>query len=204
MITLQVLSLPMNSHWLQKISNGSAILKLHQLKQKHLFPLSLTNHFICALDLLVSRIHKLDDEELTDNVKLMYIWQQGQKEFNLPEEFSHFVALRGLFRPSRNILKHWASNEELFIKLVKKEGKIGIDHFLQSLILYFVRVHKEELHKYAPTFMKKLVDEDIISDKTLIKWYDKDIRLDKDSLLYDKKAERHFREMIEKFIEWLR
>jgi hypothetical protein len=122
----------------------------------------------------------------------------------LPDDFSHFVALCGLFKPSRNILKHWAANEELFIKLVKQEGKIGIDHFLQSLILYFVRVYKGELNKYAPTFMKKLVDEDIISDKTLIAWYDKEMRLDKDSLLYDKKAERHFREMIEQFIEWLK
>ena len=52
--------------------------------------------------------------------------------------------------------------------------------------------------------MKMLVDEDIISDKTLIAWYDKEMRLDKDSLLYDKKAERHFRDMIEQFIEWLK
>jgi len=56
--------------------------------------------------------------------------EQGQKEFNISDEFSHFVALCGLFQPSRNILKHWEANEELFIKLVKKEGKIGIDHFL--------------------------------------------------------------------------
>ena len=109
-----------------------------------------------------------------------------------------------MFKPNRNILKNWAANEDLFIKLVQKEGKIGIDHFLQSLILYFVRVYKDELTKYAPSFMKKLVDEDIISDKTLIQWFDKEIRLDKDSMLYDKKAERHFREMIESFIEWLK
>lgn len=38
--------------------------------------------------------------------------------------------------------------------------------------------------------MKKLVDDNIINEKFLLQWYDKEIRLDKDSLLYDKKAEK--------------
>lgn len=74
--------------------------------------------------------------------------------------------------------------------MVKNEGKIGKEHFLQSLVLYFVRKYKGELDKYAPTFMKKLVDDNIINEKFLLQWYDKEIRLDKDSLLYDKKAEK--------------
>lgn len=90
------------------------------------------------------------------------------------------------------------------MKLVKAEGKIGIDHFMQSLVLYFVRVNKDQLNKYAPTFMKKLVDDNILTDKFLIEWYDKVTRLDKDSLLYDKKAEKHFRDMNEQFMEWLK
>ena len=58
--------------------------------------------------------------------------------------------------------------------------------------------------KYAPTFMKKMVDESILSEKFLLEWFDKTIRLDKDSQLYDKKAEKKFRDLIEKFIEWLK
>lgn len=60
------------------------------------------------------------------------------------------------------------------------------------------------MSKYAQTFMKKMVDEDVLNDKYLLKWYDKETRLDKDSVLYDKKAEKKFRDLIEKFIEWLR
>ena len=194
--------------WLQKISK---VLQFwHKIHTNYLNFTSFYSNLTCLLillssiDVLISKLHKLDSEELTDNVKIMYIIDAGVKEFNLPKDFTHFVALCGLFKPSRNILKNWASNEELFIKLVQREGKIGIDHFLQSLILYFVRVYKDDLTKYAPSFMKKLVDEDIISDTTLIQWFDKEIRLDKDSMLYDKKAERHFREMIESFIEWLK
>jgi hypothetical protein len=52
--------------------------------------------------------------------------------------------------------------------------------------------------------MKNLVDENIISEKFLIQWFDKEIRLDKNSYLYDKKAEKTFRDMIEKYIEWLK
>ena len=52
--------------------------------------------------------------------------------------------------------------------------------------------------------MKKLVDESFVSEKFLIEWYDKTIRLDKDSGLYDKKAEKKFRDLIEKFMEWLK
>lgn len=75
---------------------------------------------------------------------------------------------------------------------------------MQSVVLYFVRMHKDNLTKYAPTFMKKLVDDNLLTDKFLIDWFDKNIRLDKDSLLYDKKAEKQFRDMIEAFINWLK
>jgi hypothetical protein len=57
---------------------------------------------------------------------------------------------------------------------------------------------------YAQTFLKKMVDEDVLNEKNLMQWYDKETRLDKDSVLYDKKAEKKFRELVEKFIEWLR
>jgi len=134
----------------------------------------------------------------------MMLLDAGKVEFGIPLDFLHFVALCGLFPPSRNILSNWKKNEDVFLKLVQKEGKIGIDHFMQALVLYFVRMHKDELTKYAPTFMKKLVDENVLTDKFLIDWFDKTIRLDKDSLLYDKKAEMQFRDMIEAFINWLK
>ena len=52
--------------------------------------------------------------------------------------------------------------------------------------------------------MKKLVDENILSEKMIIGWYDKEITLDKDASTRDKKAEKKFRDLIEKFVEWLR
>jgi hypothetical protein len=71
-------------------------------------------------------------------------------------------------------------------------------------VLYFIRKYGDEMAKYAPTFMKTLVDENVIREKFLLEWFDKTIRLDKKSGLYDKKAEKKFRDLIEKFIEWLK
>ena len=51
--------------------------------------------------------------------------------------------------------------------------------------------------------MKKLLDESIISEKFLLEWYDKTTRLDKDGALYDKKAEKKFRDLLEDFFNWL-
>ena len=135
---------------------------------------------------------------------MLALLQEAKEKYNLPTDFLHFIALCGLFPPNRNIIKHWKSNEDVFVELVKQEGKIGIDHFMQSLVLYFIRVYKEELSKYAPTFMKKLIDENILKDKFVLEWADKTHRLDKESLLYDKKAEKHYRDLLEQFLEWLK
>lgn len=134
----------------------------------------------------------------------MEILYQGREKYELPTEFLHFVALVGLFPISRNIVKNFSKNEDVFINLVKSEGKIGKDHFMQAVILYFVRQFEDKLDKYAPTFMKNLVDEEVITEKYLTNWYDKEIRLDKKSFTYDKKAEKSFREIIQKYIEWLK
>lgn len=75
---------------------------------------------------------------------------------------------------------------------------------MQALVLYFVRKYNSEMGAYAQTFLKKMVDEDVLNEKNLLQWYDKETRLDKDSVLYDKKAEKKFRDLVEKFIEWLR
>lgn len=119
-------------------------------------------------------------------------------------DYLPYIALCGLFPPKRNIIRNWAIHEKLFIDLVKLEGKVGIDHIMQALVLYFIRVHHDDLGKFASTFMKKLVDENVMTEKFLLEWFDKTVRLDKDSNLYDKKAEKKFRDLIEKFIEWLR
>lgn len=113
------------------------------------------------------------------------------------------MALCGVFPPRRNIVKHWDVNEDLFLQLVRHDGALGLDHFMQSLVLYFIRIYKDQLSRFGPTFLKKLLDKNVISEKFLQDWFDKTIRLDKDSYLYDKKAEKKFRDLITDFITWM-
>ena len=58
--------------------------------------------------------------------------------------------------------------------------------------------------KYAGTCLYKLWEHRVLSDKFIIDWADKNIRLDKESGLYDKKAEKKFRDETEKCVNYLR
>ena len=190
---------------------GSAILKIYLCQTLHITYISnlfaITNFVI--LWLLAREIKNLQKKveenkgELSNEVAFDFL-QKSQGRLQLETDFLPFIALCALFPPQRNILKNWSKNEKLFIDLVQLEGKVGIDHIMQALVLFFIRKHNTELSKYAGTFMKKLVDENVMTEKYLIDWFDKTIRLDKDSNLYDKKAEKKFRDLIEQFITWLR
>jgi hypothetical protein len=52
--------------------------------------------------------------------------------------------------------------------------------------------------------MKKLIDNNIIGDKWILEWYDQNKRLDKESMLYSKKSERKFRELLIDFVDWVK
>eukprot|EP00350_Pseudokeronopsis_sp_OXSARD2_P001664 CAMPEP_0170540668 /NCGR_PEP_ID=MMETSP0211-20121228/635_1 /TAXON_ID=311385 /ORGANISM="Pseudokeronopsis sp., Strain OXSARD2" /LENGTH=196 /DNA_ID=CAMNT_0010843165 /DNA_START=734 /DNA_END=1322 /DNA_ORIENTATION=+ len=113
-----------------------------------------------------------------------------------------FGAGGGLFAPDRNIIKHWDTYEEVFVNLIEDSGKIGIKHLFQALILFFIVKYPEE-QKFAPTFLKKLYEQEILEDDLLIKWHKRKRKLDQDCQLYDREAQKVFRELISSFIEWL-
>ena len=93
-------------------------------------------------------------------------------KYELPNDSLHLIALCGVFNPSKNIVKHWDTYEELFLSLVKLDGKLGLEHFMQSVVLYFIKQYNEELGKFGPTFMKKVLDNNLISEKFIIEWYE--------------------------------
>jgi hypothetical protein len=87
---------------------------------------------------------------------------------------------------------------------VKQDREIGKKRLLQAIILYFIRIYPEKEFQ-APTFMKFLYDDqEIFAKDFLIKWFDKDMKLDKACVLYDRKADKAFRACISQFIHWLR
>jgi hypothetical protein len=118
-------------------------------------------------------------------------------------EYRYWVLVCGLFSPDRNIVKLWKTHEKAFLDLIRQDGKIGIKHCLQALILFFVKRHPDQI-KYAPTFMKLVVcDQVFFQEEFIIKWHGRKAKLDKSCVLYDRKAEKAFRAAIEQFVTWL-
>ena len=120
-------------------------------------------------------------------------------------EFRYWVLICGLFNgdSSRNIVKYWKDHEKIFLTLVQQDGKIGIKHLLQAIVLFFTKRHPE-LIKFAGTFMKLLVcDQEVFGEEFIVKWFNRKAKLDKTCVLYDRKAEKAFRAGIETFIKWL-
>lgn len=117
-------------------------------------------------------------------------------------EFRYWVLFCGLFSPERNPVKHWKSHEGLFLELVKQDGVRGGKHLLQAIVLFFSRKYTE-MGKFAPSFMKLLYDQEFYDEEFIIKWFERKAKLDKSCALYDRKAEKIFRGLIEAFVTWL-
>jgi hypothetical protein len=83
------------------------------------------------------------------------------------------------------------------LELIRQDGKVGIKHCLQAIILFFIRRYPEQI-KFAPIFMKLvLCDQVFVKDEFVIKWRGRKAKLDKSCVLYDRKAEKAFRAAIE-------
>jgi hypothetical protein len=120
-------------------------------------------------------------------------------------EFRYWILLCACFNSGKehNIIKTWKTYERAFISLVQQDGKIGVKHLLQAIIMYFQKRHVEQA-KFASTFMKLLVcDQNVFSEEQVINFYHKKSKLDKSCALYDRKLEKAFRANIESFVKWL-
>ena len=120
-------------------------------------------------------------------------------------EFRYWVLMCGLFNGdgTRNIVKFWKDHEKNFLTLVQQDGKIGIKHLLQAIVLFFTKRHPEQV-KFTSTLMKLLVcDQEVFSEEFIVKWFNRKSKLDKTCALYDRKSEKIFRASIESFVKWL-
>ena len=141
-------------------------------------------------------LNKSSKDEILDYLKKSQI----SKQFT--NEFKYYILICSFFPPERNIIKNWKTHEDSFVQLVSGDGKQGIKHFMQAIILYFIRKYPTQ-SQYATTFLKLLYDQEVFTEEFLIKWHMKKRKLDKNCKLYDRKAEQTFRELITPFIRWL-
>ena len=165
-----------------------------------------------CLEEAISKLHQIVTERKGEPKINDIILEELRKmaaSLGFSAEFRYWVLLCGLFNikedPSgRNILKCWKDHEKAFLALVTQDGKIGIKHLLQAIIMYFTSRYAAEMSKFASTFMKMLVcDQEVFAEEFIIKWFNRKAKLDKACVLYDRKAEKAFRGLIEAFVNWL-
>ena len=121
---------------------------------------------------------------------------------NITPDYKYYILICGIFNPKRNIVKHWPTYEKAFLKLVQKDGELGPKRLFQSIVLFFINKYPEQ-KKYASRFCKLLYDTSVYTDEFFTSWHSNELKLDKNCQLYDRKAEKQFKGLIDDFIEWL-
>lgn len=79
----------------------------------------------------------------------------------------------------------------------------GNHHFFQAVIQFYVH-RLPDLQKQAPALCLELYNNSVISDQFFTSWYEKKMKLDRDTVLSDVKAERVMRGLLTEFIEFLK
>jgi len=128
--------------------------------------------------------------------------RQTQLILNITPDYKYYILICGCFNPKRNIVKHWPKYEKAFLKLVQNDGELGPKRLFQAIVLFFINKYPEQ-KKFASSFCKLLYDTSVYTDEFFTSWHSSELRLDKNCILYDRKAEKQFRGLIDDFVEWL-
>jgi len=128
--------------------------------------------------------------------------RQLQFQLNVTREYKMYIALCGIFGPHRNIAKHWDAFEAVFTSLIAQEDENGNKHLFQSICQFFGNLHPD-MQKFAAVLCKKLYDNSVLEDSFFTSWHAKQMKMDRDCILFDRKAETTMRKLLAEFIGWL-
>lgn len=155
-----------------------------------------------ACDELKAFIDEKGAEEIKNN-EIMQQVRHTQLQLNITPDYKFYICLVAIFGPQRNIVKHWDTFEAIFTSMAEQDEENGNKHLFQAIIQFFINKYPDQ-QKYAMAFCKKLWDNSIFDDEFFIKWHSRKLKLDKDSGLNDKSAEKAMRELITPFVvDWL-
>ncbi len=128
--------------------------------------------------------------------------RHAQLILNITADYKYYLLFCGVFQGKRNCVQHWAKYENAFLALVQQDGELGVKRLLQTFCLYFA-VRAPDMQKYVTTFFRMLYDQSVFTDEFLIGWHSGKIKSDKRCVLYDRKAEKAFRPLLDEYITWL-
>lgn len=161
-----------------------------------------------AIEEAINKIKQISTESKGQpglNDKLLEEIRLLQASLGFTHEFRYWILFCGLFgtETNRNPVRLWKDHEKAFLELVRQDGSRGGKQLLQAVVLFFVKRHPTEMLKFAATFMKLMYDQDVFGEEFIIKWFNREVKLDKGCHLYDRKAEKAFKGQIEQFVTWL-
>lgn len=157
-------------------------------------PVSVLATAIAEIDQLITTSDPAIDQLLVD-VKVI------QFRLNVTADYKFYILMNAIFTPARDILKCWTKYEEAFLSLVKEFGNTGGDRLLQTIVLFFRK--NADLQPQLVDFFKLLYEQSLYPDSLYIDWFAGKKKLDKNSILYDRKAEKEVKPLLAEFIEWL-
>ena len=120
----------------------------------------------------------------------------------MTREYKIFIAMQSIFGQHRNIVKHWDAFEPVFKQLVAQDEDNGCKHLFQTTCQYFINFNPE-LQKFAATLCNKFYDNELLTDQFFVDWHAKKLRMDRDSILFDRKAENAMRPLLADFVKYL-
>lgn len=124
-----------------------------------------------------------------------------QFRLNVTADYKFYILINAIFKPTRSILEHWTKYEEIFLNLVKEFGSTGGDRLLQTIMLYFFK--NPDMQKNLVAFFKLLYEQSLYPDAFYLDWYAGKKKLDKNSILYDRKVEKEIKPQLQEFMDWL-
>jgi len=103
------------------------------------------------------------------------------------------------------MINHWDKFAPCFSKLVAADGEEdGLKRVFQAILLFYTQT-QPSMQKQAPTFCKQLYDTEFFSGDFFVNWYSsKNYSLDKLSCMYDRKASKEMKTVLEPFIKFVK
>ena len=124
--------------------------------------------------------------------------KQAQLMENLTHEHRYYMAMCGLFNDKdRDVLELWSEFEDVFKTLMEKD-KLGQQHLMQAFILFFVVKYPSQKKK-AVELCKKT--KSLFPDTWFKQFGESKLKLDKNCVLKNIKAEHEFRNVISEFLK---
>ena len=147
----------------------------------------------------------MDEQETEGNVDIDAILRearQTQLSLNVTADYKVYICICAIFGAQRKIHKSWNSYQAVFTKLIAADEENGQKHFFQSVIQFFINRNPDQ-QKFAAALCKTLYDNSVLDDEFFTQWHSKQLKLDRDSKLYDRPAESAMRPLLNEFVQWL-